>query len=190
MAERQLAETVDGIRADHVERYKWAAERVSGNVADLACGCGYGTAILADAGCLALGIDGDESAIRWAEKHYRRVGYTIYAVGDIRTHYLAPGFDAVVCFETLEHVEEDAALLRRFAGATDTLLLSVPNEASIPFDPRRFPYHVRHYTPDQIERVLMDNGWTVAEWWTQADAHSPVVPGHTGRTLVMRCALQ
>ena len=49
--ERQVAPSLDGIRKDHVERYKLAAEIFGGlSVMDVGCGVGYGAKVLADAG--------------------------------------------------------------------------------------------------------------------------------------------
>jgi len=50
--ERQVSPTLDGIRKDHLARYKWAAKRLSGCVYDIGCGIGYGSKILGDAECL------------------------------------------------------------------------------------------------------------------------------------------
>jgi hypothetical protein len=52
--ERQVAPTLEGIRRDHVARYEWAARRLKGRVLDACCGIGYGTQILAKAGCTPL----------------------------------------------------------------------------------------------------------------------------------------
>src|SRR5208337_4385431 len=45
------------VRYQHLERYRWAAKFVAGKrVLDVACGTGYGTALLANAG--AAQVDG------------------------------------------------------------------------------------------------------------------------------------
>ena len=41
---------VRDVRADHTERYKWAAERIQGHVIDAGGNCGYGAAVLGGAG--------------------------------------------------------------------------------------------------------------------------------------------
>ena len=61
--ERQVSPTVDGIRADHVNRYKWAIDKTIGRVTDAACGIGYGSVILAEAGIKVRAIDIDAEAI-------------------------------------------------------------------------------------------------------------------------------
>ena len=49
----------------------------------------------------------------------------------------------VICFEVLEHVQKDLALLQRIRPGTQ-MLLSVPN-----FDD---PYHVRYFTSEEQDR--------------------------------------
>ena len=57
--ERQVAPTLDGIRRDHVARYEWAARQLAPEsvVLDAACGVGYGSRVMADAGMTVRGTD-------------------------------------------------------------------------------------------------------------------------------------
>src|SRR3954467_14298237 len=70
--ERQVAPTLEGIRADHVARYQFAAQLLKKptRVIDFACGVGYGSKILADAGHFVYGYDRDPEAIAYAREHY------------------------------------------------------------------------------------------------------------------------
>ena len=70
--ERQVAPTLDGIRRDHVARYEWAAKIIpaGSRVIDFACGVGYGTRVLCDAGHAAFGYDIDTEAHAYAVDHY------------------------------------------------------------------------------------------------------------------------
>ena len=72
--ERQVAPTKEGIRRDHVARYEFVAKSLppGSRVIDFACGVGYGTALLAEAGMLAHGLDIDAGAIDYAREHYQR----------------------------------------------------------------------------------------------------------------------
>ena len=55
--ERQVSDTLEGIRADHRARYEWAAGRLAGKkVVDAACGVGYGAKILPNSGTQAATI--------------------------------------------------------------------------------------------------------------------------------------
>ena len=76
--ERQVSPTLDGIRRDHVARYDWAAKQLpaGSRIADFACGVGYGTRVLADAGHLVTGFDIDDEALAYAGKNYASTGTT------------------------------------------------------------------------------------------------------------------
>lgn len=182
-AERQTAETLDQIRADHVARYRYAAAVVGGSVLDAACGCGYGSAILADAGHRVRGVDQDAGAVAFARAHHRRAR-TEFSVGDV-AH--APGaYDWVVCLETLEHLEDDGAALRHFARIARGLVLSVPNQLVYAFEPARHVHHKRHYTPGELAAVLRGAGWDAITWASQRwPASAAVEAGVAGAYLLV-----
>ena len=166
---RQWGESLSEIRSDHVARYRWAAERVTGFVLDAACGCGYGSSILTESASGVVGVDLSPEAIKWACYYYPG---PVYLVGDIQRGFL-PGsqFDAVVSLETIEHLPNAYQALKTFARLSKTLIASVPNENVVAFrkeDHAHDEYpHVRHYTPSQLEDVLVDVGYTSFEWATQ-----------------------
>lgn len=170
--ERQVAPTVAGIRRDHVARYEWAdsALRRAITVLDFACGVGYGTQILADRR-MVYGMDIDAEAIDFARENFpaHSASYEIAEAECAPTR----SFDAVVCFETIEHIADPGRMLRAFRAPL--LLASVPNEERYPFTGQKF--HFRHYTRAQFEALLRENGWKVREWWGQDDTESSVKQG-------------
>jgi len=185
LAERQTAASYDGIRADHVGRYRFAARTVAGEVLDAACGCGYGTFMLAEAGGRVRGVDRDASAIAYAETHWAHVRAQ-YVQADVL--HCAGWYDWIVCFETLEHVEQDGELLQRFARFSHRLLLSVPNQERLPFNRGQFPFHVRHYTPAELDALLRGAGWVIGRLWSQPSRTAPdILPGAGGYTLIAEC---
>src|SRR5204862_756713 len=107
------------IAAEHRVRYRWAATAAEGKaVLDAGCGAGYGSAILADAGARSVtGLDIDPGAVAGAASSYGKVGAIEFVRGDVRElPFEDRSFDLIVCFETIEHVEDpDTALdeLRR-----------------------------------------------------------------------------
>lgn len=182
--ERQVAPTVAGIRRDHVARYEFAARAIApgSKVIDFACGVGYGTEILALAGHRAYGYDVDDEALAYGGMHY--------AVRDAsfwRADARAPGdlgsFDAAVCFETIEHLEDPRPLLKALRAAAPRLFASVPNEAEFPW--KNYAFHYRHYTSEQFEALLDECGWRVKEWHGQAGPESELEIGPRGRTLLV-----
>lgn len=180
--ERQVAPTLSGIRRDHVARYEWAASVLPARstVVDFACGIGYGTQILSDAGHGAIGYDKSSEAVGYARKFYPRASYH-------RADGACPhaSFDAAVCFETIEHVEDPITLLRSLRPAK-LLLASVPNESVMPYG-AGFAFHHRHYTKDEFRELLHAAGWIVREWYGQLGDESEVEFGLEGRTLIAVC---
>lgn len=143
------------IDAEHQARYRWAARLArDADVLDAACGVGYGAAIFAEAGARrVVGIDRDAGAVLNARERAGEVAE--FLLGDLRTLPFEEGsFDLVACFEAIEHVvEQDAVLdeLRRVLRQDGILLISSPNRET--FMPGN-PHHVHEYTPDELRAAL------------------------------------
>lgn len=195
--ERQIAKNLSGIRPDHINRYTFACEQLKlhqpAAVLDLACGIGYGTALLAEAlKCQVVGIDIDEGAIQFARKHYSVDGAS-FIQADARIVDLAPAtFDAVVSFETIEHVPFDLELLQKFCHLLKpggTLIVSTPNQDVMPFDKIKFKYHLKHYTVTEFIGLVKQAGFNVVECYQQIDPHGgSVEPGSNGAFTILVCA--
>jgi SAM-dependent methyltransferase len=186
--ERQVAETVAGIRADHRHRYEFAARALSpgSRVVDLACGVGYGSCILAEVGGhTVLGIDRSIEAISFARRYYHHAN-VVYHCEDAADAKLDGEFDAAVCFETIEHIEDPAPLLRKLREAAPVLYASVPNEDEFPYG-RGVKFHYRHYTQAQFDALLASCGWRVKTWLGQRNQISDVTVGAGGRTILAVC---
>ncbi|PZS34806.1 MAG: hypothetical protein DLM61_02960, partial [Pseudonocardiales bacterium] len=143
------------IAIEHESRYRWAEGLARDrDVLDVACGVGYGTSILADAGARqVLGVDSSPGAIDGARE--RPGDRAEFVVGDL--HNLPcedRSFDLVTCFEAIEHVADpNRALseLRRVLRPDGLLLLSSPNrDVYIPGNRSQ----VHEYTPEELEQAL------------------------------------
>lgn len=184
--ERQVSESLDGIRADHTERYKFASKLLSGTVYDLGCGIGYGSRILADAGCDVIAIDRSLSSIEYGKKHYGCDRITWYGNDISKVSGSLPAADAAVAFEVVEHINDPRPLLKAMAKSSKRLIASVPNEEKYPWHDN-IAYHYRHYTKKEFNDLLAECGWVVTEWWGQAGPESPVKRDVKGRTLIAVC---
>lgn len=184
--ERLYKSDLGGVRADHLSRYLWVSEYLGdkGHVIDAACGCGYGSSILADRGCDVTAIDVSEVALAYAKKHWDRQSIT-WAQLNLLEAPVLPTADAVVSFETIEHLKRPKVFLRAAREAAPRLIVSVPNEDVFPFSPKANPFHCRHYTRAQLFKRLSECGWTVTAWFGQLDKHSLVEPELEGRTLIV-----
>lgn len=179
--ERQVAKSMDGIRRDHLARYKWAGSRLSGSVYDLGCGVGYGAKILAGNGLEVCAIDASEEAIDFAGAHYAD-GKIAYRVGNLEDRPQFERAEAAVAFEMIEHLRDPRPMLKALSGVVKTLLASVPNEEVFPW--AGYAFHHRHYTKEEFAALLDECGWQVTEWHGQMGCESPVETEVNGRTLI------
>jgi 2-polyprenyl-3-methyl-5-hydroxy-6-metoxy-1,4-benzoquinol methylase len=184
--ERQQAPDLSGIHPGHLERYFFASRLVSGTVLDAACGCGYGSKIMHDAGAFVTGIDLEKDAIDYARQHYPGPEYILADVTKYKGRY-----DWVVCFENVEHLLEPLPALRNFRQSK-ALIVSTPNEEFYPFSKwvngnnDRFP-HYRHYTPKEFDELLKESGWSVSARYCQLTKGGPVQQGTNGKFIVYVC---
>jgi 2-polyprenyl-3-methyl-5-hydroxy-6-metoxy-1,4-benzoquinol methylase len=139
----------------HLVVYEWIARQVVGlRVADLACGEGYGSDVLAATGAAAVvGVDANPEAHEHARLRYVRPGLRF-----ART--LVELFDepceAIVFLQTIEHVRNPHEILDRFrslVGPGGIAFVSTPNVLTLaPPGAERSgnPWHVHEYRPEEF----------------------------------------
>lgn len=91
----------------HIARYNLALSFVNGKrVLDAACGTGYGSFLLSLVNESVVGIDNSPEAVLEANKRFTasNLAFILRDLNEIDEKDCKP-FDAVVCFETLEHLE-------------------------------------------------------------------------------------
>ena len=141
----------------HLAVYEWIAARCAGRtVVDLACGEGYGTAVLARRAARVTGVDANPEAHEHARLKYSHPG--VRFVRDLVDRY-AEDCDAVVFLQTIEHVEDPAAVLRHLRGMLrpgGVAYVSTPNVLTLaPEGEKRSgnPWHVREYRPEEFREL-------------------------------------
>ena len=97
----------------HLSVYEWIAQRVHGrSVVDLACGEGYGSAVLARTAQSVIGVDANPEAFEHARAKYPEVGFERNMIelwqGDV---------DCVVFLQTIEHIQDPDAMLAHITRA-------------------------------------------------------------------------
>ena len=131
----------DRIATDHIARYNYAAEFIKNKfkeailsnlfVADVFCGVGYGSNILArETHSLVLAIDGSEESIIKASNAFSRSNL-IFSNKIFPFHLPFNSFNCVCCFESLEHVldyELFAKVIVHSIKSDGYLLVSCPNQ--------------------------------------------------------------
>ncbi len=119
---------------EHWHRYHFAAPIVAGRtVLDIACGAGYGSALLARTAAHVTGGDIAQATVDHARRRYAAFGNLEFRQADCAALPFADGsFDAVVSFETVEHIAAQEAFVgevRRVLRAGGLFILSCPNKA-------------------------------------------------------------
>ena len=141
------------VHAEHLARYLLAAQLASGRrVLDAACGEGYGTALLAAAGTSsAVGVDVDGATVAHARRRY---GLEFVQADIAALPFEDDGFDLVVSFETIEHVQDPEAVLaelRRVLAPDGLLVISTPNKLEYLVQNE---FHVREFTHEEFAALL------------------------------------
>jgi len=103
----QIGTKIQDIEKKHVERYQYAFKhiKVDDDVLDAACGCGYGSNILARKARHVTGVDYSQQAIDYAQKHWHRKNITYLKYDLTKDTFGDLGhYDVIVSFETIEHL--------------------------------------------------------------------------------------
>ena len=149
----------------HLAAYEWIAERVAGlEIADLACGEGYGADVLARRAARVVGVDANPEAHAHARLRYRRQNLDFQ-------RGLVEAFegrcDAIVFLQTIEHIAEPENLLDRFAEAAPRAYISTPNRLTLAppgAEKSENPWHLREYALGEY-RVLLERHFSRVEVW-------------------------
>ena len=126
------AEQRGRIAYEHLHRYALCAQHVAGKrVLDLACGTGYGTAIMGAQGAQVTGADISATAIRLSKLRHGSDNVNFVIADCFDLPFAAASFDVVVANEMIEHVADHDALIteaRRVLVSGGLLLVSTPNK--------------------------------------------------------------
>lgn len=158
----------------HAARYRFAARWVRNKrVLDLACGVGYGSAILHAAGAASVtGIDLSEQTIAYARERYAAPAIEFLASDGMKYEPPRP-FDVVVSLETIEHVPDARGFVARLASfvAPGGLLIgSVPTTLSTDVN----PYHLHDFSDAEFRALFGSVGLCILDHMTQTQRFSPL----------------
>jgi 2-polyprenyl-3-methyl-5-hydroxy-6-metoxy-1,4-benzoquinol methylase len=141
------------VHAEHLARYRFAAQFAPGcRTLDVACGEGYGTAMLAAAGASeVVGVDIDEASVAHAAQKY---GLRFERADASSLPFEDDSFDLIVSFETIEHVQNPEAMLaqfRRVLRPGGLLVISTPNSGEYLMESG---YHTRDFSSQEFRSLL------------------------------------
>jgi ubiquinone/menaquinone biosynthesis C-methylase UbiE len=178
--ERFTPEITGAIGYEHWHRYGLLRDAVKGkNVLDAACGEGYGSFLLAGSAATVVGADIDAAAVAHASQRYASRANLRYTCASVTALPMADAsVDLIVSFETIEHLEPQAAMLdefRRVLTPEGALVISSPNKPVYSGEAgARNEYHVRELTRDELEAALATHFPCRAWYGQRVLAHSAV----------------
>ena len=159
------------MEADHHERYKFASQFVMGKeVLDIACGAGYGSKLLKEAGAKHVdGVDLSPEVIQHAQTYFPADGVRFF-VSDATSYIPNKKYDVIVSFETIEHVQDYHKLLSNFyhlLRGGGLLIVSTPNRMITSpslqslSDKPDYPFHMREFIMPELAEALRGCGFAV-----------------------------
>ncbi len=143
---------------EHLIRYQFASRLVQGKIVlDIACGSGYGSKMLAEAGATkVIAMDASELAINNAKKNFQNNNIE-YKRGDATKIALEKNsVDLVVSMETIEHLSDVDGFLQELARIIKDegiVLISTPNKV---VSKNKNSFHFQEFTKEEFENVLKE----------------------------------
>jgi ubiquinone/menaquinone biosynthesis C-methylase UbiE len=170
--ERFLPDQAGEMWAEHWHRYHYVQRFVAGKrVLDVACGEGYGSALMARGASSVVGVDISADAVRHATAAYSDVNNLRYVEARCtKIPFADASFDVAVSFETIEHISEHDEFLdeiKRVLTPQGLLIISSPNKAEYS-DARNFAneFHVKELYRDELAAQLAKR-FQHAKWLSQ-----------------------
>jgi SAM-dependent methyltransferase len=178
--ERFIPGTRGEIWVEHWHRYHFAARWAKGLVVlDVACGEGYGSALLARHAAKVTGVDLSPDAIAHARSEYAGITNLEFVAASCTQMPLPDAaFDVVVSFETLEHIaaqEEFLAEVARVLKPGGVLVLSCPNKVEYSDKPGfTNEFHVKELYREELA-ALVGRHFPATAWWGQRPSFFSVI---------------
>lgn len=169
---------------DHKQRYHFAKDIINKNmeVADCACGVGYGTYLLASNCKRIIGFDIAQTALKHAKQHFKLDNNDFLHANNIDKN----SFDFIISFETIEHMNEKEGdiFLNNFKKALKKggkLLISTPiNKTNHKHNVT--PYHIREYDDVEFPNKLKKNGFNIIKMYGQGSNYHEKLYGENNNS--------
>ncbi len=157
--ERYVPAVTGDIALEHRHRYVFARNICQGKrVLDVACGEGYGSALLAEVAHSVVGADISKETVEFARKKYTHPGLRFVACDCSDLSLDDRDFDVVVSFETIEHHDRHQQMMKeikRVLRPRGLLVISSPDRFRYS-DSRNYsnPYHVKELYFPELQELL------------------------------------
>lgn len=160
--ERYVPEFKGNIQLEHLHRYILACEFVKDKVVlDIACGEGYGSAMLLSLAKQVVGVDISEETINHARNKYQKNNIKFKVGSCAEIPLKDSSVDMVVSFETIEHHSQHEAMMsevKRVLKPSGAIIISSPDKHTYS-DLRSYDnqYHVKELYYDEFKNLLKAN---------------------------------
>jgi len=184
------------VRYQHEARYEFAAACAgAAEVLDAACGTGYGSILVRNAGASrVVGVDIAVDAVREAMRSDSPPQADFILGSALSFPFRDAQFDLFISLETIEHIDDDRSYVRearRVVKPGGTFICSTPNRAVLNpgrslFDRPFNPFHIREYAQPELDRLLREQFRTI-RWYGQTlfDARYIALLSAIGRRVPM-----
>ena len=143
------------IRERQMAAYHRALEYVEGRrVLEIGCGEGIGTSVLAQKAASVVALDYSDEALGVARAKFGadQIEYRRMKVPPV--NFPEASFDAVICFQMIEHLAEPERLVAEISRVTSddglAILATVNKEETLSDN----PYHLHEFTAGELEKLL------------------------------------
>ena len=145
----------------HLQRYHFAGSHLlPGVIADVACGAGYGSYLLATEYGKnirkILAIDNSEDAIDYCKKFYSH-SKIHYELKDVFEFRIIDAFNTVISLETIEHLTEPERFVKLFSSMLvkgGRFIASAPVTPSMDAN----PFHQADFTTKSFKKLFTSAG--------------------------------
>ncbi|HMU45076.1 MAG TPA: class I SAM-dependent methyltransferase [Chitinophagaceae bacterium] len=160
----------------HIERYEYAGRMLSpGIVADVACGSGYGSHLLAtqfdQQVAKIIALDKSEEAIAYAKTRYNNPKIN-FAVSDVMANYVEKP-NTIISLETIEHLENPQQFILHWAMQLQPggrFIASVPVTPSVDAN----PFHYQDFTAASFKSIFLKIGLQEIDSFIQKQRYNPI----------------
>lgn len=143
---------------EHWHRYFWVLPAVNDQcIADVACGEGYGAALLSQQAKHVTAVDIDADSIQQAQQKYPQDNVNFVCADALNTGLEGSQFDCITSFETLEHLAEHDALLlefKRLLKEDGCLVISTPDKDMYNPQDKHNHHHVKELNHREFQHLL------------------------------------